>query len=789
MLEIGSETWWTGLAPEPGVCPGVGSDHVIRSLPQLRFENITRRSVLDYFNNTWTMTEVLFSGLRSEEAFIRPPEHQLRHPLIFYFGHPACLYVNKLRVAGIIDQPVNEHFEKIFEVGVDEMSWDDMSKNQMRWPSVREVRAYRSQVYLLLKDLILNHPDLDPAQTKFSPSSPAWALVMGFEHERIHLETSSVLMREMPLIYLKKPRQWPDHLKANTLSFSDSVSNSSDSTSIVSNGRVENRFVEVKAGSVEIGKPLSEPTFGWDNEYGKRIVEVPAFQSAEKLTSNAEYLDFVQEGGYRNPAFWTEHGWKWRSFKNTKAPSFWISAGPSGLHEYKLRTIFEEIEFQPDWPVIVNFYEAEAYCQWKTQKEKTSLPYRLLSEAEHHLLRGHAQRVNALQFRTEDWNLNLRSGGECSVSLHQRGEIFDVFGNTWQWCEDTFNPLPGFEAHPYYEDFSTPCFDGRHHMIMGGSFASTGDEASQYARFHFRPHFFQHASFRVVQSCDGSAAKTSFHPGQYESSELLSQYLLLHFASAEEVMIPTLIQKNGGLSPETRQALNFPQRCADVVISACEKYEIKMGRALDLGCAVGGSSFALSRYFEKVVGVDLSASFISAAERLKSSEEISFLRKDQGDLRTLLKAKAPKSSRADRINFQVGDACHLPKDLFGFDAVLLANLLCRLPDPELCLRNMAGAKGLVRPGGLLVLVSPYSWLSDHTNSEKWLGARLKNGKPLSSSEAIAEILSQGKEFSLLEEDDMPLIIREHERKYQYIVSHLMVWRRRESETKNVTSTF
>jgi hypothetical protein len=76
--------------------------------------------------------------------------------------------------------------------------------------------------------------------------------------------------------------------------------------------------------------------------------------------------------------------------------------------------------------------------------------------------------------------------------------------------------LPGFEVHPYYEDFSTPCFDGLHNVIMGGSFISTGNEASIYSRFHFRPHFFQHASFRLVQSSpEALVTSDTDAPGPY----------------------------------------------------------------------------------------------------------------------------------------------------------------------------------------------------------------------------------------------------------------------------------
>jgi len=141
-----SAAWWTGKAPKHGLCPGVEADGRIYSLPQLTFTAasdsyssssvLIKKSLQDYFDNTWTMTEVLLASLQGEEAFQLPPYHDLRHPMIFYYGHPAALYVNKLRVAGLLDKPINPYYEVIFETGVDEMSWDDLSKNKMQWPSV-----------------------------------------------------------------------------------------------------------------------------------------------------------------------------------------------------------------------------------------------------------------------------------------------------------------------------------------------------------------------------------------------------------------------------------------------------------------------------------------------------------------------------------------------------------------------------------------------------------------------------------------------------------------------------
>jgi len=96
--------WWTGPAPSG----------TLRALPAPDLARCSRAEVLAYFDNGWALTEVLFSALQGDEAFYRPPRHNLRHPLIFYYAHPASLYVNKLRVAGLAERPLNAYFESLF---------------------------------------------------------------------------------------------------------------------------------------------------------------------------------------------------------------------------------------------------------------------------------------------------------------------------------------------------------------------------------------------------------------------------------------------------------------------------------------------------------------------------------------------------------------------------------------------------------------------------------------------------------------------------------------------------
>lgn len=137
----------------------------------------------------------------------------------------------------------------------------------------------------------------------------------------------------------------------------------------------------------------------------------------------------------------------------------------------------------------VNFHEAVAFANWKNesdkQNKKTTLTYRLMTEAEYISLRSKGadpvlQKAHYKDLKTTSEfkaNYNFKFSTPENVSS-------ELYGNVWHWLEDQFNPLSEFSVHPYYDDFSSPCFDGKHQMILGGSFISCGDEASHFSRFH-----------------------------------------------------------------------------------------------------------------------------------------------------------------------------------------------------------------------------------------------------------------------------------------------------------------
>jgi 5-histidylcysteine sulfoxide synthase/putative 4-mercaptohistidine N1-methyltranferase len=830
-----SSGWFTGVAPEN--CPGFNIvTQQLQSLPLPNLSNCTRESALAYFNNTWTITELLFSSLQSSEAFLRSPDHGLRHPLIFYYGHPAVLYINKLCVAGLLPHGVNGFMEDHFETGVDEMSWDDMSKNEHPWPRVSEVRAYRETVYEIMVNLINKHlPSASQGGITVNQSHPLWALYLGFEHERIHHETSSVLIRETPLKFVLRPRFWVEnHFTGRAVIQPDErlrfESIAAESKPVVAGIHYPvNELVPVRSQTVTLGKPADFPSFGWDNEYGSTTVKVGGISVAKNMVTNGEMLEFVRDNGYTDSKWWSKAGWEWRQFRNAKWPKFWQRLGPQGRNCFGLRTMFEVVEMPWNWPAMVNHMEGQAYCNWYAAKTNTKL--RFMTEAEHHAIRDDSMQLpikavaqdpvlNGKLMVEDGFNTNLCVGSESPVMEHKAnsGGFYDVMGNAWEWTDTWFHGMDGFKPHPVYEDFSVPCFDNRHNMIMGGSWASSGANGSSlFSRFAFRPHFHQHAGFRYAHDTGVAvlattaaaatvavASSTPQEEGQqkYETSAQISAYLSLHFGQCAPCAQYTVLPQAPKFRANLSHALQFPQRTAELLADACSRLKgARVGlhgtsaptRALDIGCAVGGASFELTKFFDQVVGVDYAQGLVQAANAVKTGAltHAAVTLNVAGEGETVSKAltltgvgsncTCLSGVDAKRVSFLVGDATALPslKELTGsedarFDAVLLANLLCRLPEPLKCLDRLPL---IVRPGGVVLFVSPYSWLEQFTKKEHWFGGFVKSGSAVSSADTlVAEMKSRG--FELIETQDMPLLIPDHARKFQYIVSNACLFQKK-----------
>lgn len=247
----------------------------------------------------------------------------------------------------------------------------------------------------------------------------------------------------------------------------------------------------------------------------------------------------------------------------------------------------------------------------------------------------------------------------------------------------------------------------------------------------------------------------------YESGKLLEEYLLLHYGRGDEVL-------PYAFGPH--QALDFPARC---VRECLDPGALPTGaRALDLGCSVGRSSFELARWCERVVGIDYSRSFIAAAQRLRDQGALEHPVHEEGELHRITLFGLPEGVDPARVEFEVGDATDLRTDLGAFDVVLLANLLCRLPDPAALLTRLPA---LTCAGAQVIITSPYTWMEEHTPRERWLGGLLRDGVPVRTIDSLKAHLEPL--FRLEQLTDLPFLIREHSRKFQWSVAQASCWRR------------
>ncbi len=242
----------------------------------------------------------------------------------------------------------------------------------------------------------------------------------------------------------------------------------------------------------------------------------------------------------------------------------------------------------------------------------------------------------------------------------------------------------------------------------------------------------------------------------YETDALVSQYCEFHYGDSYF-----------GVE-------NYPARCARL---CCEIMAGRnRGAALDLGCAVGRASFELAREFSSVTGLDFSRRFIAVAARMAEEGKIAYEIPLEGELTAPVERRLGDfnlDAVCRRVKFYPGDALSLPQEFSGYDLIFAGNLIDRLRTPRIFLSAIH--QRLV-PGGLLVLTSPYTWLSEFTPRSEWLGGFSAGGRDFTTLDGLRQSLTP--HFTMLGKPrDISFVIRETARKYQHSIAEMTVWER------------
>ncbi|RVW06271.1 ergothioneine biosynthesis protein EgtB [Rhodococcus spongiicola] len=234
---------------------------------------------------------------------------------------------------------------------------------------------------------------------------------------------------------------------------------------------VSEREVVIPAGQFVMG--TSEDPWALDNERPSHRVYVGAFAIDTVPVSNADYMCFIDDGGYRRRELWSERGWQHRVERGLESPQFWTTDG--GKHWWRRRFgVFEPVP--PDEPVMhVCWFEAQAYARWAGKRLPTEAEWE--KAARWHPASGRSRRFPWGDDEPDHTRANLGQRHLCPAPVGSYPEgaspagVRQLIGDVWEWTSSPFTGYPGFEAFPYRE-YSEVFFGGDYRVLRGGSFGT-----------------------------------------------------------------------------------------------------------------------------------------------------------------------------------------------------------------------------------------------------------------------------------------------------------------------------
>ena len=231
--------------------------------------------------------------------------------------------------------------------------------------------------------------------------------------------------------------------------------------------------------------------------------------------TNADYLRFVEAGGYDNADLWTEEGWRWRESQNVDASDLLGDAAARSTAWY-WRGQFEYVPLPLAWPVYVSHAEASAYAAWAGGR---------LPDRSRNFIAPRSARRSRVMAATPSvsipWgdappdatraNFDFERWDPVPVGSRPRGAsawgVEDLVGNGWEWTSTVFEPFAGFKPMASYPEYSADFFDGQHYVMKGASPVTARELVRPSFRNWFRP---------TIRTCTRRSAACAI-PAEVES--------------------------------------------------------------------------------------------------------------------------------------------------------------------------------------------------------------------------------------------------------------------------------
>lgn len=441
--------------------------------------SIDRASLRDWYLSNRRRSAAIFDVLTDDAYYSQPIA--LRHPIVFYDGHLPGFSFNTLVKRGLGRPSIDASLEQLFARGIDphESQSDGgasgVEATRARWPSRETVRQFAAEADRLVLDA-LAHGDIDlPGHPLLDRAEAAFSIL---EHEAMHQETLLYMWHRLPLDQKRRPAGYRP---------------------AITGAVPEQGWVQVPAGRATLGIDREQRPFTWDNERPALAVDVPAFAIQRHDVTNADFLAFVEAGGYADARWWHDDDFAWVQSTGLAHPTFW-ERGPDGA--WLWRGMFDLVPLPPAWPVYVSHAEARAYAAWRGLRLPTEAEFQ---RAAYGSLHGD---------RPYPWGeappdpsrgvFDFSSFDPEPAGSHPAGAsawgVHDLVGNGWEWTDTVFAPFPGFAAIPSYPEYSADFFDGEHFVMKGASPATASALIRPTFRNWFRSRYpYVYAGFRCVR--------------------------------------------------------------------------------------------------------------------------------------------------------------------------------------------------------------------------------------------------------------------------------------------------
>jgi len=314
-------------------------------------------------------------------------------------------------------------------------------------PTVEETKKYRTSVDADIADLVSRSDE-----RLFREIEPL--LILGIHHEQQHQE---LLITDIKHVFAQNPL-FPV--------FRESATRSPSLFDRAGTSR-STQFIEFDEATIEIGH--DGDGFSYDNEGPRHRALVLPFSLANRLVTNAEYLQFMNDNGYSRPEFWLSLGWTTVNEQSWLAPLYWIERDG----EWWNFTLSGLRKVEPDEPVThLSYFEADAYANWVGARLPTEFEWERAAEQ----IEITGNFVESERFHPAPLDQSC-----------QDGQLGQMFGDVWEWTRSSYSPYPGYRAGPGALGEYNGKFMCNQYVLRGGSCATSRTHIRKTYRNFFQP--------------------------------------------------------------------------------------------------------------------------------------------------------------------------------------------------------------------------------------------------------------------------------------------------------------